>query len=376
MRVLFILDEVFATRERPLIERLEVGLADEGVRVVRSVPETLHDAPAGGIFVETATFNLRGLVVSREARARRFLERVRGSDDRVIDIVHALGGSAWAFAAMVARLAGAPLALEVWRAGLAGRARAVRTALGGVTPLLLLCPDESTRKEFDAAGLGEMARLTPWGVHVPELERSPFAADVATSLFVVGSGRDAGAFAAAMEGVSRAIPQSSDAHLYIDADAARRARIWPVLRRQGLTERASIIDGLEARRDLSLMGDVLIVPEALGEHRTIMLDAMGAGMAVLAAADPRVSWIVGGVTARTVGGGAEPGAPARPATADDWARAVREVVMVPATGRALGASARAYVQENRRASAHIAAVMGVYASLTGASTAGSIGLVA
>ncbi|MCC6833323.1 MAG: hypothetical protein IT200_18460, partial [Thermoleophilia bacterium] len=99
MRVLFLLDEVFATRERPLIERLEVGLADDGVRVIRAVPDTLRDAPPGGFFVETASFALRGLVVSRRARAQRLLDQVGTGPDKPIDVIHAMGGAAWAFAA-------------------------------------------------------------------------------------------------------------------------------------------------------------------------------------------------------------------------------------------------------------------------------------
>jgi len=374
MRVLFLLDEVFATRERPLIERLEVGLADEGVRVVRAVPDSLRETQPGGFFVETATFTLAGMPLSRQARVRRFLEEVSGASDRPIDVVHAMGGAAWGFAATAARLAGAPLVLEIWRAGLGGRVRAVRTALGGASPLVALCPDEGTQKELEGAGLGDIARLAPWGVHVTDRERPAFSADVASSVFVVGSGRDARAFAACMEGLARAIPNSSDARVYLDADAARRSRVWPVLRRLNLTDRVSLIDALEARRELVLMGDALLAPEALGEHRTIVLDAMGAGMAILTAYDARITWIIDGVTARQVGvpvpAGAQPGQPSPEA----WATALRDLVLNPEAGRALGQSARAHVQEHRRASAHIAAVMGVYSSLAGAATAGSIGI--
>lgn len=374
MRVLFLLDEVFATRERPLIERLEVGLADEGVRVVRAVPDSLREAQAGGFFVETATFTLAGLPLSRLARVRRFLEQVSGSDGRPIDVIHVMGGAAWSFGAAAARLAGAPLVLEVWRAGLAGRVRAIRAALGGASPLVALCPDEGTLGELEAAGLGDIARLAPWGVHVTERERPAFSSDVASSIFVVGSGRDARSFAACMEGLVRALPNSSDARVYLDADAARRARLWPVLRRLNLTDRVSLIDAIEARRELVLMGDALLVPEALGEHRTIVLDAMGAGMAVLAAYDPRNAWMLDGVTARQVGVPVPAGAPVGPASADAWAAAIRDLVLQPDAGRALGQSARAHVQEHRRASAHVAAVMSVYSSLAGAATAGSIGL--
>lgn len=373
MRVLFLLDEVFATRERPLIERLEVGLADEGVRVVRAVPDTLEAQP-GGFFVETTTFTLAGLPISRPARVRRLLDKVGGAADRPIDVIHAMGGAAWGFATLASRLSGVPLVLEVWRAGLAGRLRLVKTALGGAAPLIGLCPDEGAQRELEAAGLGEIARLAPWGVHVTDRERPAFSGDVASSIFVVGSGRDARAMSACMEGLVRALPNTSDARVYLDAGAARRSRIWPLLRRLNLTERVSLIEGLEGRRELVLMGDALLLPEALGEHRTITLDAMGAGMAVLAAYDPRITWILDGVTARQVGAPVPAGAHAGPASTDAWATAIRDLVLNPEAGRALGQSAREHVQEHRRASGHIAAVMSVYSSLAGSPTAGSIGI--
>lgn len=373
MRVLFLLDEIFATRERPLIERLEVGLADDGVRIVRAVPDTLGDTAPGGFFVETASFALKGLALSRKSRARRLVDLVRGNEKRPIDIVHVMGGAAWLFAADVARLVGAPLALELWRTGLAPRAKALRALLTPTTRLAALCPDDGTVQELQAAGLGDIASLTPWGVHIPEDERSVLPPDLAASIVVVGSGRDARALITAMEGIAKAIPSSNDARVCIDADAARRARLWPVLERLGLTERCSLIEGIESRRDLALMSDVLLVPEALGEHRTIILDAMGAGMAVVAAPDRCVSWLIDGTTAKLVRNPHGSGAHAPSPTADDWDAAISQILLNPEAGRALGHSAREYVREHRRASAHVAAVMAAYASLTGAETPNEAG---
>jgi hypothetical protein len=368
MRVLFLLDEVFSTRERPLIERLEVGLADEGVRVVRAVPDTLQDAPPGGFFVETASYTREGLILTRKGRARRLLDAVAPGPDKPIDVIHAMGGGAWTMAATIARLRSCPVALEVWRTGLGARAKSIRAALAPDIPVWLLCPDQGTMDDLAAAGLGEATRLTPWGVHATDEPRTLLTGDVAASIVVVGSGRDSRALAAAMEGLARALPSTDDARVYIDADAAHRARLWGVLEKLSLTERASLIPAIEARRELALLSDVLVVPESLGEHRTIVLDAMGAGMAVLAAADPRVSWLIGGTTARLVGTAEAPG------TAEHWAAAIRETVLSPERARALGASARAHVLEHFKASGHVAGVMSAYAAMTSTGTAGSIGI--
>lgn len=360
MRVLLILDEVFATRERPLIERLEIGLADEGVRLVRALPDTLDDPPSGGLFVEVAGYASRGLALSRRARARRLLERVSPGVDRPIDVVHALGGAAWAFAAEVATLAGVPLLVEAWRAGLAARIKSIRAALPEAIALRALCPDEHALSELASEGLSGLARATPWGVLAADEDRAILPPDIAPALVLVGSGRDSRAMTIALEGLVDAIPPSSEARLFIDSDAARKARLWSAISRLGLSERTSLVPGLEAHRELTLLGDVLLVPESLGEHRTILLDAMGSAMAVIAAADPRISWLIDGVTACIVGGsGTPPGPP-------EWAEAIRRTVLAPDLGRALGCSARGHVRENCRATAHISAVMAVYDEVTAA----------
>lgn len=371
MRVLFLLDEIFGLRERPLIERLEVGLADDGIRIVRASPKTLVDAPSGGFFVETATFSLRGLVVSRRARARALLDAVAPTDDKPIDVIHAMGGAAWGFGATVARLRSCPLALEMWRTGLGVRARAVRSALAPDVPVALLCPSQGMVDELNASGFAEVTRLTPWGVHASDEQRTILDPSVAAGIVVVGSGRDARAMSGALEGISRALPPSNDTRIYIDAGAARRARIWPILQRLNLTERASLIEGIEDRRDLALHNDLMVVPESLGEHRSIVLDAMGSGMAVVAAADSRVSWLRDGTTAHVVA--PAPGAGAAP-VAEAWAEAMRRTLLRPEAARSLGASAREFVRANFRASEHVASVLAAYSALTNPGTAGSIGL--
>lgn len=368
MRALLLLDEVFATRERPLIERLEVGLADEGIRLVRAVPDTLQGSPPGGFFVEPATYSRQGLAITRRQRAQRLLDAVSPSPDKPIDLVHALGGGAWPIAAAVARLRACPLALEIWRTGLAKRAKALRTALAPDIAVTLLCPDQGTARDLKDAGLDPASRVTTWGVHATDQPREILPPDTAPSIVIVGSGRDPKAFAAAVEGLAQALPSSDDTRVYIDADAARAAKVWPTLHRLALTERCSIVPAIEASRDLALMSDILLVPESLGEHRTIVLDAMAAGMAVIAAADPRVSWLVPGVTARIVG------SPASPATPQQWGEALRATVLNPQSARVLGQSARAHVQQHFLASAHVASVVAAYQALTSTGTAGSIGV--
>ncbi|MCA9288671.1 MAG: hypothetical protein KDA05_08805 [Phycisphaerales bacterium] len=361
MRVLFLVDGSFAARERAMLERLHVGLADEGVRIVHAVPQTLDDVPASSFFVETVGYALRGLRFSRRSRAQQLVDRIVGGPDRPIDVVHVFGESAWWLGLEIARLCGAPLALEAWRAGLVGRVRSLRASAAGGVAVGVMCPDGAGVAEYEQAGLGDAAIPAFWGVHVQEDERSILGEAVAASIVVAGSGADAKAMASAMDGVARALGPSNDARLVVDAGAARRAGLWKVLQQRGLTERASLIEDVEANRALVLYGDVLLVPEALGERRTIVLDAMGAGMAVLAAGDPHGSWVVDGETGRVVRTDADAGAA--------WGEAVAGVLGDVGRARALGRRAREVVGERFRASGQVAAVMAAYERLTRAGEA-------
>lgn len=88
--------------------------------------------------------------------------------------------------------------------------------------------------------------------------------------------------------------------MLIDADAAGHASVGPVIARLGLTDRVSQVPNIDADRLPALQADALIVPEAVGEHRSIMLDAMASGVLVLAHEDPLVGMLRDGQTSLCV----------------------------------------------------------------------------
>jgi glycosyltransferase involved in cell wall biosynthesis len=141
---------------------------------------------------------------------------------------------------------------------------------------------------------------------------------------------------------------------FAEAEAVHVSGIWPLVRRLGLSERFTLAPDVEARRELALRGDALVLPEALGEHRTLTLDAMAAGMVVIAAADPLVSVLVDTRTARLVD---------KP-SAERWAGALRWLAESRDPARALALAAREHVRAQCRASAHVAAVMDAYEWMT------------
>jgi|GEM_PF-359455 len=414
MRALFIADATFALREQEMLARLWLALADEGWRVVQAVPrsvlprfvhsegwmggfagirDTGGGSLGGGLFARVLPYNdlpvpFLGFLPFTGLRASALLNLIedqedffgasgsaQGAETLPADIVHATGGTSWVIALEIARRLDVPVVLEIWRHGQVERARRIAASLRARSSpshskLCFLAPDPAIESALIAADTGLPVRLVPWGVH-PNAHSPSRPVNPHRSVMVIGSGNDSNAFAAALTGLASAIArlESTSADppppktepvaetlVFIDSDAARRARIWPLLNRLGLIPRTSLIENLEARRDLLIQGDVLVLPEARGEHRTALLDAMAAGMLVAAAADPMVSILRDGETAALVER-ADPGL---------WANTIESLLSPGSSPAPLARTARQHIERDASAVGHARALLDLYDTLTGA----------
>jgi hypothetical protein len=352
MRVLILVDESFAARERAMLARLEVGLADDGARIIHGVPQRAAHWYEPGLFSQTLTYQDRGLAISRSWRARRFIDALRetvGDDERPVDLVHVFGISAWPIAAEVVHLTGAALAVEVSSAAAAFEALRLRADFGTSTPVFFV-PDAALEKIIRGDLIGIQVRVNPWGVHTPARKREILGPHQGVSVFMAGTGDDPDAWIAVLEALAACSKSVPDLMIFVDAHAAERSGIWAHVSRLGLRERLTLAPDLEARRELTLAGDVLVLPEAHGVHRSLTLDAMAAGLLVIAAADPLVSLLVEGRTARLV----------ERTSPEAWTAVLRRAFEDRAESVSLASAARDHVKQSCRASSHVAAVMGSY----------------
>lgn len=354
MRVLVLADGIFASRERVMLSRLEVGLADEGFRVVHAVPARAGAAAHAELFSRTIAYNDEPMPFGDRFRARHLLKNLDPDPTdtpQPLDIIHVFGGPCWRVARLLAERTGAVLVLEVWRFGLA--ARAGQPAWSRRGDAAFLAPDPSIERALRNAGASTV-RAAPWGVHAASTPRPVLVEGRAAAIMIVGGGREPASVHAVLHALGAARRAGHEFMAFLDARAARRAGAWQVAERLDLLERISLIDELEGRRDLLLQGDVLVHPDRSGEQRSIVLDAMGAGMIVLASADPHVSILQEGRTCRLV----------RAATADAWTTALGETLNNPDASRALARSALEFVRAERPAAGYVKAVLDTYAWLT------------
>lgn len=367
MRALIIADEVFALRERAMLTRLEIGLADEGVRVVHAIPDTAaaRSGDSGSaVFSSLVTYETSGFLFAAALRLRRLVAAIdalpRGDEESEdFDIVHAFGGSTWDMAFELAAIYHATPLLEVWRAGLVSRALTVAGVANrskiGIDPVLI-APDMAIERALKAVvGAGSVAiRGASWGVHAQITPRKVLPAGRAPCVMMVGNGRDAKATRTAFEGLALAMREHEDLLAFMDAQAARNSGIWGLARKFKVLERISLIEDLESRRDLLVQGDIVLQPDCRGEQRTILLDAMASRMAVVASADPMVSVLADGKTTLLVpqtGPGSGAGG---------WREAIHRLLMHPGAAQTLADQAHDYIRDHRRASDHVRALLSAY----------------
>lgn len=363
MRVLIVSDEAFSTRERAMLARIEIGLADESVRVIHAMPERSLELLGGDLFSCPVGYGPRGLLATRAYRADEVLRTIArlsppaAPSDPLVDVVHAFGEGCWWIASEVARQVGCTLVLEVWRSGLISRA--ARYRLPGRAPApVLLAPDRAIERALSRESPGAVVRTARWGTHTPPQPTATLRAGEPIAIVLSGTGRDVAGFEAAIHALADVMGGRDDVMIFADAVAARRAGLWASARRLGLLDRFSLIPRVETERHLVLRAGLLVLPEALGEHRSLVLDAMACGLVVVARLDPMVSCLIDQRTALLV----------EEAVADRWRQRLEWVLEDLTRAAELAESAREYVRREHKASAHVAALLDAYEWITASAT--------
>lgn len=358
MRVLMIADASFALREQRMLTRLEIAQADEGVRVARAVPEGFGGEGSES-FAPVVEYEGRSPLISTSARAGRLLERLGSSSpdwtSAALDAVHVWGEKAWALASHVAKLGECPLVVEMWSHRLLGSVRRFerRAARNG---LVWIAPGDHTAEALREAGARERCRVASWGAHAGE-KPAAFSDPVRpVSASVLATGRNPGAVSAALEGLALAARRHEELMIFLDAVAVKRSpEVWRRLRTLRAMDRVSLMPDLESRREAALHADFFVRPEASAEHRSVLLDAMAAGMCVLTARDPVVEALQHERTCLECAEG----------TALGWERVALRALEEPQRARAVGSGAQKWIRESQSVSAQASALMDAYEQLVG-----------
>lgn len=355
MRVLILVDARFAEHERALIERVIVGLADEGVHAQVVLPKDRKLEEFGfDLLCEPIWYADRGLTLTQRIRANQVARQVTKESDSltgVIDIVHVFGGGAWSMGRELARVLDSGMVFELWRAGLIDSAKGFH--LDGSDRALFLVPERTFESGLIKAGLDQRVHLAQWGGHVPIAPAEIFRDEKNSSIVLMSSGRQKDRCIAAFEGIADAIELHDDVMVFANLEVVQRADLWHRVTSRKLDDRFTIIDRSEDRRDLLLRCDMMVYPDTLHEERTLLLDAMGTGMLIVAGNDEYITPIQESTGISIVD---------RP-TRSSWAQKIRECLGDRQAARDAAHESRAYVSKHRKVAMHITSVLDAYAAL-------------
>ena len=361
MRAVIFTDATFAARERRLLAHLELGLADEGLRVVHAVPASLFESFGRlGLFSTPIPYIPKGSFLTRRSRVDEFLTNLASllKPDELtdLDLVHAFGKSSWPFAASVAHRTGARLVLEAHNPSLIPAAVRLYRTHQHHTPPDVFAPDLAIRRLLLRTMPATHVHHVPWGVSTTPALGQPAQAPTESqipALVLLASSKDP----PAILNVLRAIPLLKEQHpelnLFLDAQLSARLNLWKHARKLGITSSLSLIQNLEGRRDPALLGHILLQPESVGFHHSFTLDAMAAGMLVCAAPDTNVEYLIDATTCHTP----------EDTSPQAWANAISTLWSDRDKAAKLRDSARAYILKNRTLSHYIDAVTRSYSSI-------------
>jgi glycosyltransferase involved in cell wall biosynthesis len=285
--------------------------------------------------------------------ARQIAKDAKKPDDPqgIVDIVHVLGGGAWGMGRELARLLGAGLALEIWRAGLADQAKNLN--LSDEDRAMFLVPERAFEKSMHQTMPDAMIRCVPWGAQIPEQPVQVFREDKMFSVVLMSTGRQHERGIAAFEGIADAIAQRDDVMIFANQEVVERAGLWSRVKSRKLENRFTVIDRCEDRRDLMLRCDMMVYPDTLHEERTLLLDAMGSGLVLIASRDEQIQPLSDDSGVILVERG----------TREHWAEEVRSVIESQDYARETAERSRAYIRTHRRSALQVEALSDAYNDL-------------
>ena len=350
MHVLILVDPDVAERERSILDRLEIGLVDEGLRVTHVLPGDEAVADEHGVYARVIVGPPRLWFRGPKGQAAWIAKRLES--EPAPELIHVLGDRLWSFGMALSHHYECPLALDLWNSR--SVEQAAQLDMSEPTAPGLLAADAALFEHAASLGLGSRVRLAPWGVRAEGEPADILPSDRAPAIVLLGTGRDADAIRSALRQLGGALASRRDVELFMDAPSASGRDVWRTAREAGLQDRLSIIGRIERARELILHADMLVYPEAPGEQRSLLLEAMGRGLAVVAGRDEANSLI----------------SPDRCAVVDPrepagLGAAVDRLLTDTTEARSLGRAAWAFIKSERRASAHVTAVLDAYEWLTG-----------
>lgn len=341
--------------ELTTFQQLTVGLIDEQVTLTRIVPAAVGSA--GGLSDSPILGRKITWPESRYATLdhRRLVRLADQLDADGVDVLHALHRNLWHPAAVIGDQLDLPV---VYQASAAEDVDQAARLLKQINPTRSVFAVTTAplaaelRQRLD--NLVRVETILP-GVHVRDPALNQRTPGEAPCVAVCGDGVMDEAYQTFMEGLRLVIDDRPDVQFFFDGQRTDQHQVWKAARKLELLSNLSFVPRRLGHRQMLLMADGIVHPQALHRSRGVTLLAMAHAMPVLSLADPYLDYLVADHTAWLLEEG----------TADGWAELLMRLVLDPDAAADLGLRARAWVHDERVASDQIERVLNLYRSVTG-----------
>jgi glycosyltransferase involved in cell wall biosynthesis len=353
MQVALLANTAYLHEESAMFRQLVVGLIDEQVRVIQVVPDdlALSDTNAFGQVItwreSTWPFVLR----------RRIMELADPLGKLKVDLIHVLDRELWPAAIRLAQKLERPAVLSVWSMQDLDHLNQIAKVNSAAQTAVIAPSGPMAQAIIEHLDMDMVVEVIPRGIHLGELLERPSLDDQPLCVAVSGNGspdEDYEALLAALRNIADDYPQSQ---YFLDGQGTNQHELWQVIKRYELQANVNLVPPQLEHSEILMGTHMLLQPQSQGRCRSLSLQAMGHGLAVLAQSDPWVDHLIDDKTAWLVHG-SDP---------SQWENLIRRVIEQPERSQQLGQRARRWIGEHRLASGQIAATLDLYQRMTGES---------
>lgn len=350
MHAALMADTAWMANELAMFKFLVVGLMGEQVRVAQVVPARTTDQ-------QTSAFGHR--VTWRDSRfdlvrSRRLAALAGELDELRVNVLHALDGRLWAGALRLAERLGVPAVLNVACVQDVTRARNLRRTIAACRTAFAAATEPLAQAIREHAADPTLVRHLPPGAHMPAEAVCPKSND-ALCLVITGNGVYDMQYQMLFEALRLFIEDNRDTLLFFDSQGGDQHPLWQAARRHGVLANSSMIPTYINHREMLSGAHALVQPQALGQARSVTLQAMACGLPVLARQDEWLDYLIDDRTAWTTEQG----------DVEDWLRLFRRVRDDAGAARQVGQTARQWAQQHHLAAAQVEHTIDLYRQLTG-----------
>ena len=353
MHIALIANASWLDEELSQFRYLVVGLIDEQVHVAQVLPDGIPGDEISG-FAHCVSWRDSRWSLCRSFSLRRQAETL---EHLGVDLFHALDVQVWGGTVALAKKLGVPAVLSTSCASDLSQVDRLRRAVEDRRLAFSAATDPLARAIADKIGDDSVVRVIPPGVHVPKAPITETLEDRPLCAVISGSGQADAEYESLFEAMRSVIAAHPQTQFFMDNQGSDPHTLWRMADRYGVLSNTSIVPRRLGHRELLLRAGVLIHPQPLGRARSLTLQAMAAGIPVIARLDPWLDYLLENHTAWLV----EEADPRR------WEQLILRLLVNRDAGRQLGLRARQWVSEHHVAAQQVAATLQFYQRQTGES---------